>query len=231
MTIVGPRMSDSLASIIMLIAKRGTLHIMGERFEEYVASLLGNLGYSVLGSRVKVESGGIEVGEVDLLVMDPAGVKYAVEVKSGRVDVSGIRQAYTNAVVLGVKPMVVARGFSNDSASQLANELGVKVITLAESVVLGMDELRLALIDALYQFVAELIEPVGSAMRRGVSMDLIDALIECNSIDCICNKLNMNDCSKIMESLKDEFNVNNASLRKLRVLAFIYKLFMSATGK
>lgn len=204
---------------------------MGERFEDYVASLLGSLGYSVLGSRVRIESGGVEVGEVDLLVEDPAGVKYAVEVKAGKVDVSGIRQAYTNAVVLGAKPMVVARGFANDSASQLANELGVRVINLAESVVLGIDELRLAIKDALYQFALELIEPVGVAMQREVPIELVDALIECENMACICDKLKMNDCSKLMEFLREKFNVSNASLRKLRVLALIYKLFISTRGK
>lgn len=204
---------------------------MGERFEDYVASLLVDLGYSILGSRVKIESGGVEVGEVDLLVSDAAGTKYAVEVKAGRIDVSGVRQAYVNSVVLGVKPMIVARGFSNDSASQLANELGVRVINLAESVVLGIDELRLAIMDSLYQFTLELMEPVKAAMQGSINPDIINALVECNDADCICYKLRTDDCNKLMASIRQAFNVRDASLRKLRLLALIYKLFISAGGK
>ncbi len=166
------------------------------------------------------------------MVSDAAGTKYAVEVKAGKIDVSGVRQAYVNSVVLGgVKPMIVARGFSNDSASQLASELGVKVINLAESVVMGIDELRLAIMDSLYQFTMELMEPVKVAMQGNIHPDIINALVECSDVDCICHKLQTDDCNKLMASIRQAFNVKDASLRKLRLLALIYKLFISAGGK
>ncbi|MDT7969592.1 MAG: YraN family protein [Vulcanisaeta sp.] len=112
---------------------------VGARFEDYVAELLSRLGYKVLGRRVKVVVNDVEVGEVDIVAEDGSGVKYAVEVKSGKVDVSAVRQAYVNAKVLNAKPLIVSRGFSNDSSKALADELGVSVINLEEAVVLTVD--------------------------------------------------------------------------------------------
>jgi len=133
---------------------------MGARFEDYVAELLSKLGYRVIEKRLKVKVNDVEVGEVDILAEDSLGNKYAVEVKSGKVDVSGIRQAYTNAKILNAKPMVISRGFSNDSSRVLANELGVNVISLEEAFVLTVDELRSAVEMAIYDVIGELINTV-----------------------------------------------------------------------
>ncbi len=78
---------------------------VGVKFEDYVAELLSRLGLKVISRRVKVTvNGGVEVGEVDIVAEDGSGSKYAIEVKSGKVDVSAIRQAYVNAKVLNAKP-------------------------------------------------------------------------------------------------------------------------------
>jgi len=50
--------------------------------------------------------------------------------------VSGVRWAYTDAKLINARPLVLARGFSDDSSRALAEELGVRVIELEEAVVL-----------------------------------------------------------------------------------------------
>ncbi|WP_243678977.1 restriction endonuclease [Vulcanisaeta distributa] len=167
---------------------------VGVRFEDYVAELLSRLGLRVLGRRVKVTvNGGVEVGEVDIVAEDSSGNKYAIEVKSGKVDVSAIRQAYVNAKVLNAKPLIVARGFSNDSSKALADELGgVSVINLEEAVVLTIDELRTVIENVIYEAVGDLINTVFTlAMKScdGKVRDIMNAVMNCNDWSCVCERL------------------------------------------
>ena len=109
--------------------------------EAVAASLLEEMGFRIVGYRKKVEVEGVEVGEIDLLA-ERDGALYAVEVKAGPLDVGGVRQAYVNAVVAGARPLVVARGYADDSARRLAERLGVEVITLPDSLPVTPEELR-----------------------------------------------------------------------------------------
>jgi predicted RecB family endonuclease len=99
--------------------------------EQLALFVLESEGFEVLGRREKIVKGSSEIAEVDL-VARKQGELYAVEVKSGKVSVTDVRQAYTNARLLGAKPLILARGFSDDSARALAEELGVQVILLPE---------------------------------------------------------------------------------------------------
>ena len=126
--------------------------------EAYAARLLEEMGYRILGYHVPVTVDNVEISEVDLLV-EKDGVRYAVEIKAGSLDVSGVRQAYVNAMLLGAKPMVVARG-ADDAARALASRLGVEVILLPDLLVAGFDDLREAVVEAveyaLYHFLGPL---------------------------------------------------------------------------
>ncbi|MEL9997267.1 MAG: hypothetical protein QXH99_02070 [Sulfolobales archaeon] len=120
---------------------------------EYIAvGVLGELGYKVLETGKKVVINDVEVGEVDVVVEDGSGERYAVEVKAGRVDVGGVRQAYINALVLGLKPMVVCKGFADDAARELAERLNVKVIQLSDIFLVESEE--------IYTIVREVVEEV-----------------------------------------------------------------------
>ncbi len=99
--------------------------------EQLALFVLESEGFEILGRREKILKGSSEIGEVDL-VARKQGELYAVEVKSGKVSVTDVRQAFTNAKLLGAKPLILARGFSDDSAKALAEELGVQVILLPE---------------------------------------------------------------------------------------------------
>lgn len=208
------------------------MHVMsnvGIRFEDYAAELLSRLGYKVLGRRVKVVINGVEVGEVDIVAEDPGGVKYAVEVKSGKVDVNAIRQAYVNAKVLNAKPLIIARGFSNDSSRALADELGVSVINLEEAVVLTVDELKTVVENVIYEAIGDLINTVFTlavkSCNEGVR-EIMGAVLQCNDWSCVCSKLGVagDDCGNFINNVRRELGLGNLSLSKLRTAVRLYNL-------
>ncbi len=194
----------------------------GIRFEDYVAELLSELGLHVIGRRVKVYSNNVEVGEVDILATDDRGEKYAVEVKSGKLDVSGVRQAYINAKMLNAKPVVVCRGFSNDSARALAESLGVKTVVLDEAVVLRVDELRAIVETVLYEFVNNLLSGVESAIKlmEKLASDELEALLECDGWGCFCERLGLSveQCKDKIVKIRDALTTGNTSYVKVKTL-------------
>jgi len=202
---------------------------VGARFEDYVAELLSRLGYKVLGRRVKVVVNDVEVGEVDIIAEDGSGVKYAVEVKSGKVDVSAVRQAYVNAKVLNAKPLIVSRGFSNDSSKALADELGVSVINLEEAVVLTVDELRTVVENVIYEAIGDLINTMFTLATKSCDQRvraIMGAILECGDWNCVCAKLNVggDDCGALIGDVKRELGLGNLSLSKLKTAIRLYNL-------
>ena len=103
----------------------------GRASEDIAAAFLEDTGYRIIGKRQPVVVEGEQVSDIDLVV-EKDGVKYAVEVKAGYVDVGGVRQAYVNALLTGMKPLIVARGFSGRDAEVLAGKLGVEVVLLSD---------------------------------------------------------------------------------------------------
>ncbi|ADN50224.1 restriction endonuclease [Vulcanisaeta distributa] len=202
---------------------------VGIKFEDYVAELLSRLGLKVISRRVKVTVNGVEVGEVDIVAEDSSGNKYAIEVKSGKVDVSAIRQAYVNAKVLNAKPLIVARGFSNDSSRALADELGVSVINLEEAVVLTIDELRTVIENVLYEAVGDLINTVFTLAIKscdGKVRDIMNAVMSCNDWSCVCERLGVNadNCGSLISDVRKELGLGNLSLNKLKTAIRLYNL-------
>lgn len=104
-------------------------------------AVLRSKGFEIVAEMVPVKVGGYEVSDIDLLAVK-SGESYAVEVKSGRLDVGGIRQAYINAILLNSRPLVICRGFSDAASEALAEELGVEVILLEDLLVSDPEDLR-----------------------------------------------------------------------------------------
>lgn len=104
-------------------------------------AILRSMGFEIEAELVPVKVGGYEVSDVDLLAVK-RGESYAVEVKSGKLDVGGVRQAYVNAILLKSKPLVICRGFSDSASKALAEELGVEVIELEDLMISDPEELR-----------------------------------------------------------------------------------------
>ena len=121
----------------------------GRSSERIARAVLEDMGYSIVGENVKITVDGVDVGEVDLVVEDARGVRYAVEVKAGRVDVGGLRQAYVNSELLGCRPMVVCKGFADESAEALANRLGVEVVCLEELFIISPEEVEMVVEETL----------------------------------------------------------------------------------
>jgi len=67
--------------------------------------------------------------EIDLIAKRDEET-YAVEVKAGRITVTDIRQAYSNAKLIKAKPLIICRDFADKSAEKMAKSLGIEVIRL-----------------------------------------------------------------------------------------------------
>jgi Predicted endonuclease (RecB family) len=129
--------------------------------EEIAARALESMGFKVVERKSKVIVDNVEVSDVDI-VAERDGVRYAVEVKAGYVDVSSVRQAYVNSVLTGMRPLLVARGFSDESAVAVARRLGVEVITLPDQLYVNPDE--------LYETVEAAVEEALDRVTRPLSM-------------------------------------------------------------
>jgi len=161
--------------------------------ERIAIGVLEELGYRVLETSKKIVLGNTEIGEVDVLVEDSSGEKYAVEVKAGKLDVGGVRQAYINALVLGVKPMVVCKGFADDAARELAERLGVRVVQLSDIFLVESEE--------IYSIVREVVEEVlteyfelfygYTAQLRQEHYELLSIIYSSSSIDEAAEKLHV----------------------------------------
>ncbi len=103
--------------------------------------LLRERGFEIEGVNVPLTISNFQISDVDVIAVKE-GVKYAVEVKSGRLDVGGVRQAYVNALLMKARPLVVCRGFSDQGAEALAKELGVEVIEMEDLFLSDPEELR-----------------------------------------------------------------------------------------
>jgi len=181
---------------------------MGIKFETFVLDVLPALGLTPLAHRHKILRDGVELGEVDVLAEDAAGRRYAVEIKAGKVDVSGIRQAYINAKLLDAKPMVVCRGYSDESAQKLAEELGVEVVTLPDYVFLSIDELVGALTSAFVRAAAYMLTALAE-----MGDDVAEALAQCPDYACFCSKVDK--CDEVLRELGRRLPLSYDALRHL----------------
>ncbi|MGC8582758.1 MAG: endonuclease [Thermoproteus sp.] len=184
---------------------------MGVKFETFVMDLLPTLGLTPLAHRYKIMKGDVELGEVDVLAEDMDKRLYAIEIKAGKVDVSGIRQAYINAKLLDARPMVVCRGYSDESAKKLAEELGVEVVTLPDYVFLSIDELVGALTLAFIRAAAHILTALAE-----MGDDVAEALAQCPDYSCFCSKIDK--CDEILRELGKKLPVSYDALRNLALV-------------
>jgi len=161
---------------------------MGARFERFILDLLPALGLFPKASRYRIYRNGVEVGEIDILAVDRNGNTYAVEVKAGKIDISGVRQAYTNAKLIGAKPLVIARGYAEEGARELAIELGVEVVLLPDYMFLSVDDLYTAFTNAFVRSLA-----VITAIITNLQEDEVKAIESCPDVNCVCEKVNCED--------------------------------------
>jgi len=134
--------------------------------EKIALRLLEEKGFRVVEVRRKINIDGVDVGEVDAVVIDDKGERYAVEIKAGRIDVHGIRQAVVNAMVLGAKPLIVCKGYADDAAKTLARRLNVTVITYEDVFLVDSEELEFIVETATLEALSEVLELIFSPNIR-----------------------------------------------------------------
>ena len=185
--------------------------------ERIAFKFLEDNGYHIIEEHKKIVIDGVEISDVDAIALGPDGEKYAIEVKAGKLDVIGVRQAYTNALLTGAKPLVVCRGFADDAAEKLAEKLGVKVIVLPDWIVLDPDELLAILEDVILETLLRILEPLlaPSCEVKAEDMDIVLKLAKSSSLADFANKLgvSLHEAAKILAKLKREYKVFNRCRR------------------
>lgn len=126
-------------------------------WSEMLAELVLELkGYEVKQRRYVVQRDGIKLAEIDIIA-EKDGKTYAVEIKSGRISVTDIRQAFSNAMLINARPLIIGRGFADDSAKRYAEELSVETFLYPDYIVfLGPEELQALLEKSLTRFFLEI---------------------------------------------------------------------------
>ena len=159
--------------------------------ERIAFRVLEEMGYRIIETHKRIVIGGVEIGEVDAVALGPDGETYAVEVKAGRLDVTGVRQVYVNAKLLNAKPLAVAKGFADDAAKRLAEELGVKVIELSDVFLVDAEELENIVVDAVTDTVIEVLRILldTRAMPRPQHLELLKAIAASPTIEDAARRL------------------------------------------
>ena len=131
--------------------------VRGRSSERIAKGVLERLGYKILETNKIVTVDEARAFEVDILAVNSEGEKYCVEVKTGQAGVSDVRQVFADSKILGLKPMLICKGFANDAAEAVARELQVGMIRLSEYYILLEPEeletiVRTAVQDVLDQY-------------------------------------------------------------------------------
>ncbi|MET1101956.1 MAG: recombinase RecB [Pyrodictiaceae archaeon] len=127
--------------------------------------LLEEEGFTIIEESKPIIIDGVRISDVDLLARGPEGKLYAIEVKAGKIDVNGVRQAYTNALLLNAKPLIIGRGFADDSARMMAERLGVEYRLLEDLFLVDINELELAIREALISIGSTIASSILSLLR------------------------------------------------------------------
>jgi len=194
--------------------------------EELTRLLLEGLGYTIERMRHKVTIEGNEVAEIDMIVTDPNGVRYGVEVKSGEISVSDVRQAYVSAKLANVKPMIVGKGFSNEASAKLAKKLNVKVLLLPDYIILTPEELYETIKESVISAFEYLFDPPPKLGEEEINF--LKALTISQSISELAQRLNISEkaLGTVLRSLRNKgiFSKHLKGYRLLRIRATIVLL-------
>ncbi len=171
--------------------------------EAIAAKILEDLGYSVVDKHVQVEVDGVQVSDVDL-VAEKDGVRYAVEVKAGMADVNAVRQAYVNARLTGMKPLIIARG-ADDRALKVSKRLGVEIITLPDLVIAGADDVREIVEEAIWSAIVRIASiPRHCGELDSTDLKVLEAIASTDTITEAADKLgaSVGDVAKVLDKLR-----------------------------
>jgi predicted RecB family endonuclease len=179
--------------------------------ERIAQEVLETIGFKILETRKKIILNDIEIGEVDAIAVDDKGTLYAVEVKAGKADITGVRQAYINALLLNAKPVIVCKGFADDAAKELAEKLGVQVIQLSDVFLVESEELNIVVRDVIEETLTEYLELFYSfnPYIKPDYIEILQAIYATSTADEAAEKLGI-DVATLMKKIDD--------LRKIGVI-------------
>lgn len=202
--------------------------------ERISIKVLEEMGFKVIAIRHPIVIEGVEIGEADLIAEDESGKRYCVEIKAGKIDVSGLRQVYVNSKILNMKPMVICKGFANRAAEKLANELGVKVLKLSDQFLVESEELEIIVREALEDVIGKYLELLltPTYRLRPEYYDFVKAIIQASNIEDVAKRLDwsINDVARMLGKLRNN-NVlpkwaNSFKSIKLALTLLYYKMFI-----
>ncbi len=176
--------------------------------ERIAEEVLRRLGFEVIEHHKRIIIDGFEVGEVDFVARHRNGELYAVEVKAGKIDITGLRQAYVNAKLVGMKPMVICKGFADDSARELAKVLGIEVVQLSDLLLVEDEELETIVREAVEEAFSEYLEMLllEKPALKEHHLRVLEAIAQSSSISEAAEKLGIDvqDVTKILSELRSQ---------------------------
>jgi predicted RecB family endonuclease len=110
--------------------------VRGRSSERIAKGILEKLGYEILETNKTVTVDEAKAFEVDILAINSEREKCCAEVKAGQAGVSDVRQVFADSKLLGLKPILICKGFANEAAEAVARELQVRMIRLSEYYIL-----------------------------------------------------------------------------------------------
>jgi predicted RecB family endonuclease len=160
--------------------------------ENVATSMLENLGYSILERRKQVVAGGVKIAEIDLVVKDPEGSVFAVEVKSGKASVTDVRQVYSNSKLIEANPLLICKGFSDSSAASLASELNVRYLLMPEYYLFTLEDFKEVAKEIVYDLLTLYLSPdIDNLTEEDIKV--VEAVSSSNSFSEAAGKLNITE--------------------------------------
>ena len=202
--------------------------------ERIAFKVLAERGYDILDIHRKIVIDGVEISEVDAIARGPDGEIYAVEVKAGRIDLQAIRQAYSNAMLIGAKPLIVGKGFADDAARTAADRLGIKAIELEDLFIVDPEELEevveAALVNALVGVLKLVLDPTVTVKPDNI--DIIKTVAGSDSLVDAASKLGVQvrDVIEVIKWLREISPLARTGWDGVRLTAnlLLLRLYMEA---
>lgn len=162
-------------------------------WSEMLAELVLELkGYVIKQRRYIVQKDGVKLAEIDAIA-EKDGKTYAVEIKSGRISVTDIRQAFSNARLINAQPLIIGRGFADDSAKRYAEELNVEILLYPDYIVfMGPEELQALLEKSLTRFFLEILSGDPKALSDK-DWEIINAIAKNKTLAEAAKKLGVSE--------------------------------------
>lgn len=197
--------------------------------EELALIALRELGFEVLEHRKPITLNGVKVAEVDAIVRGSDGLKYAVEVKAGRISVTDIRQAYANARVINLNPLIVCKGFYDEAAQALATSLKVKVIRLPEYFLFTIEELKDLLVGVAEELLITILRVLGVQELDEKEVKLVKVISEVNNFSEVAKRMGLKpkELTQRLRELRDKGVNFSKEFRRAKLQALVLRLYIA----